>query len=179
MGGRAGGRASNSVTLLLNATYEPLCVVPSRRAVVLVLADKAVAVECTDDAFHSTTTIVRVPVVVRLTHHVKVPFQARVPLSRKAVFARDSGRCAYCGGYAASIDHVIPRSRGGTHTWENVVAACRRCNHRKADHTLAELGWRLRITPRAPRGQHWRVLGYRNPDPRWHAWLGLTEQVSA
>lgn len=168
-----------TVTLLLNATYEPLCVVSSRRAVVLILAAKAVAVHDTDQSLHSATTIVAVPAVVRLTRYVRVPYPAQVPLSRKGVFARDGGRCAYCGATATSIDHVVPRSRGGPHTWDNVVAACRRCNHIKADRTLNELGWRLRSTPRTPVGMTWRVLGHRDPDPSWNPWLGLAEPVSA
>ncbi len=168
-----------TVTLLLNATYEPLCVVSSRRAVVLILAAKAVAVQDTGEAMHSATTVVAIPAVVRLTRYVRVPFQAHAPLSRKGVFARDGGRCAYCAGTATSIDHVIPRSRGGAHTWDNVVAACRRCNHIKADRTLAELGWRLHHPPRTPDGASWRVLGHREPDPRWSSWLGLGEPVSA
>ena len=178
------GKLRNAVSLLLNATYEPLCVVSSRRAVVLVLAEKAVAIEYADVAFHSATSVIQVPAVVKLNHYVRVPFPARVPLSRKAIFARDGGRCQYCGTSASSIDHIVPRSRGGEHAWENVVAACRRCNHVKADRSLSELGWRLKSTPRAPIGAHWRVLGYRSPDPRWHSWLnlpdtGFQEQASA
>lgn len=170
---------STTVTLLLNATYEPLCVVSSRRAVVLILAAKAEAVQDSDESMHSATTVVAIPAVVRLTRFVRVPHQMHAPLSRKGVFARDSGRCAYCAGAATSIDHVIPRSRGGQHSWDNVVAACRRCNHVKADRTLAELGWRLRAAPRTPDGASWRVLGHREPDPRWSLWLGIGEPVSA
>jgi len=168
-----------AVTLLLNATYEPLCVVPSRRAVVLILSAKAVAVQDTADSMHSSTTVVAIPAVVRLTRYVRVPYPAHTPLSRKGVFARDGGRCVYCSAAATSIDHVVPRSRGGLHVWDNVVAACRRCNHLKADRTLAELGWRLHCTPRVPSGTTWRVLGHRDPDPRWSAWLGVAEPVSA
>lgn len=168
-----------TVTLLLNATYEPLCVVSSRRAVVLILSAKAVPVENTDEAMHSVTMAVAIPAVVRLTRFVRVPYPVQTPLSRKGVFARDGGRCAYCGAPATSIDHVVPRSRGGPHSWDNVVAACRRCNHLKADRTLNELGWRLRTTPRVPAGMSWRVLGHRDPDPRWYTWLGQPEPVSA
>ncbi len=171
--------AQTSVTLLLNATYEPLCVVSSRRAVVLVLTQKAVPVEDGDGCFHSVTTTVRVPSVVRLTRFVRVPYRAQVPLTRKAVFARDGGRCAYCGASATSVDHVVPRSRGGEHVWDNVVASCARCNHAKADRPIAELGWRLRIMPRAPSSATWRVIGSRSPDPRWNAYLGADEAATA
>jgi 5-methylcytosine-specific restriction endonuclease McrA len=166
-------------TLLLNATYEPLCVVSSRRAIVLVLADKAVPVDSAADVVHSATVSLAVPVVVRLTRYVRVPYPAQVPLSRRAVFTRDGSTCVYCGGSATSIDHVVPRSRGGTHTWDNVVAACRRCNHAKADRSLAEMGWSLPHPPMTPSGAAWRLLGARTVDPRWREWLGMPESVSA
>ncbi|MCW2532803.1 MAG: 5-methylcytosine-specific restriction endonuclease McrA [Blastococcus sp.] len=170
---------TTSATLLLNATYEPLCVVSSRRAIVLVLAEKAEPVDSTDDVVHAELISLPVPVVVRLTRYVRVPFPASVPLSRRAVFTRDGQTCVYCGSSATSIDHVVPRSRGGTHTWDNVVAACRRCNHTKADRSLAEMGWALPHPPRTPSGAAWRLLGTRTVDPRWREWLGVPESVSA
>lgn len=166
-------------TLLLNATYEPLCVVSSRRAIVLVLAEKAETVDSASDVVHAERLSLAVPVVVRLTRYVRVPYPAQVPLSRRAVFTRDGSTCVYCGGSATSIDHVVPRSRGGTHTWDNVVAACRRCNHTKADRSLAELGWVLPHPPKTPSGAAWRLLGARTVDPRWREWLGIPESVSA
>ena len=170
---------TTAATLLLNATYEPLCVVSSRRAIVLVLADKAVPVDASAEVVHAERLSLAVPVVVRLTRFVRVPYPAQVPLSRRAVFTRDGQTCVYCGGSATSIDHVVPRSRGGTHTWDNVVAACRRCNHTKADRSLAELGWKLPNPPRTPSGAAWRLLGARTVDPRWREWLGMPESVSA
>lgn len=161
----------DSAALVLNATYEPLCVVPGRRAVVLVLSQKAVSVATADEVVHSVAAVVEVPVVVRLIRFVRVPFRATVPLTRRAVFARDGGRCVYCGAPATSLDHVVPRSRGGAHSWDNVVSACGRCNHVKADRGIAELGWRLRRRPVAPTGASWRVLGARRVDPRWRPWL--------
>jgi 5-methylcytosine-specific restriction endonuclease McrA len=162
----------SSAALVLNASYEPLCVVPGRRAVVLVLTGKAVTVAQGDGVLHAATTEVPVPAVLRLTRFVKVPYRATVPLTRKAVFARDGGRCAYCDGVATSVDHVVPRSRGGAHAWENVVSACGRCNHLKADRGIAELGWRLRRQPVAPSGTAWRIIGARRLDPRWGPFLG-------
>ena len=170
---------TTAATLLLNATYEPLCVVSSRRAIVLVLAEKAEPVDTAAEVVHAERVSLAVPVVVRLTRYVRVPFPAQVPLSRRAVFTRDGQTCVYCGGSATSIDHVVPRSRGGTHTWDNVVAACRRCNHTKADRSLAELGWKLPHPPRTPSGAAWRLLGARTVDPRWREWLGVPESVSA
>ena len=92
---------------------------------------------------------------MRLSYYVKVPYQARVALNRRAVFVRDGHRCQYCNAPAENIDHVIPRSKGGPHTWENVVAACRPCNARKMDHLLHETNMRLRRQPRAPRERIW------------------------
>jgi 5-methylcytosine-specific restriction endonuclease McrA len=163
--------------LVLNASYEPLCVVPGRRAVVLLLTDKAVAVEEADQRLHSERRTVPVPVVVKLTRYVKVPYAGSVPLTRRAVFARDGGRCQYCSAPATSLDHVVPRSRGGAHTWENVVSACGRCNHVKADRGVAELGWRLRRPPVAPTGAAWRVVGARRLDPRWRPFLGVGDDA--
>ena len=170
---------TTSATLLLNATYEPLCVVSSRRAIVLVLARKAEPVDSAADVVHAETVSLQVPIVVRLTRFVRVPYPVSVPLSRRAVFTRDGQTCVYCGGSATSIDHVVPRSRGGTHTWDNVVAACRRCNHAKADRSLAEMGWALPHPPRTPSGAAWRLLGTRTVDPRWRDWLGMPDSVSA
>jgi 5-methylcytosine-specific restriction endonuclease McrA len=170
---------TSGATLLLNATYEPLCVVSTRRAIVLVLGEKAEPVDSSQEVVHAETIVLAVPVVVRLTRFVRVPYPAQVPLSRRAVFTRDGQTCVYCGSSATSIDHVVPRSRGGTHTWDNVVAACRRCNHTKADRSLAELGWVLPHPPRTPSGAAWRLLGARTVDPRWREWLGVPDSVSA
>jgi 5-methylcytosine-specific restriction endonuclease McrA len=161
----------NGQALVLNASYEPLCVVSGRRAVVLLLTDKAVPVAEGDGILHSERAEVHVPAVVRLTRFVKVPYRATVPLTRRAVFARDGGRCVYCGAAATSLDHVVPKSRGGPHTWDNVVSACSRCNHTKADRGIAELGWRLRRIPVAPTGAAWRIVGAKRMDPRWRPYL--------
>ena len=142
-----------------------------RRAAVLVLTAKAVPVADGDGVLHSERTSLVVPVVVRLSRFVRVPYRPTVPLTRKAVFALDAGRCLYCGAAATSLDHVVPKSRGGPHSWENVVSACARCNHVKADRGVAELGWRLRARPTAPTGAAWRVVGARRIDPRWAPFL--------
>lgn len=161
--------------LLLNTTFEPLTALPLRRAVVLVVCGKAEVVhgDPTGIELHSASDSVVVPSVIRLASYVRVPYRARVPLTRAGLMHRDRHRCAYCGGRAETIDHVIPRSRGGEHTWQNCVACCVRCNHRKADKLLSELGWRLRVVPRAPRGMHWRLLaGVVDTDPQWLPYLG-------
>jgi 5-methylcytosine-specific restriction endonuclease McrA len=161
--------------LLLNTTFEPLTALPLRRAVVLVVCGKAEVVhgDPTGIVLHSAADSVVVPSVIRLSSYVRVPYRARVPLTRAGLMHRDRHRCAYCGGRAETIDHVIPRSRGGEHTWQNCVACCVKCNHRKADKLLSELNWRLRVVPRAPRGVHWRLLaGVVETDPQWLPYLG-------
>ncbi|MDX1690124.1 MAG: HNH endonuclease [Acidimicrobiia bacterium] len=158
--------------LVLNATYEPLSVVSTRRAVVLLVRDKAELVESRDRSWSSEKMTVPVPSVIRLRTYVKVPYRRRVPLNRKAVFARDAATCQYCGRAAENIDHVLPRSRGGTHSWENVVAACRPCNTRKGDRTPDEAGMRIARTPRAPRESGWLVIGLSTPpEESWRAYL--------
>src|SRR6185369_3150320 len=164
-------RSMNGSALVLNQTYEPLCVVSVRRATILILTAKAVCLADGDGILHSVHQSLPLPSVVRLNRYVRVPYRSHVGLSRRAIFARDGGRCAYCAGPAETIDHVMPRSRGGIHAWDNVVAACARCNHKKGDRTPAELGWRLHAAPAQPKGQAWRVLGHRAPDPRWSDWL--------
>ncbi|MBB5869862.1 5-methylcytosine-specific restriction endonuclease McrA [Allocatelliglobosispora scoriae] len=162
---------TSSVALILNTTYEPLCVVSVRRAAILILSGKAVCVADGEGVLHSSRREIAVPLVIRLSRYVRVPYRGHVGLSRRAIFARDGGRCVYCSGPAETIDHVIPRSKGGPHHWENVVAACARCNHSKGDKSVAEMGWRLPVQPAAPKGAAWRVLGHRTPDPRWSDWL--------
>jgi 5-methylcytosine-specific restriction endonuclease McrA len=161
--------------LLLNSTYEPLTALPMRRAVIMLMCGKADVVH--DDpsgpVIHSATRTIVVPSVIRLRSFVRVPYRARVPMTRAALMHRDRFRCAYCGAKADTVDHVVPRSRGGEHSWENCVAACATCNHRKADHMLAELGWALRSVPLPPKGQHWRLLSsVKELDPAWVRYLG-------
>jgi 5-methylcytosine-specific restriction endonuclease McrA len=174
----AGGTAVSD-SLVLNATYEPLCVVSDRRAVVLVLSAKAVVVERDHRLMRAARLELAIPVVVRLSRFVHVPYRTTIPLTRRGVLARDGHRCMYCGAAATSLDHVVPRSRGGEHVWDNVVAACARCNRLKADRSVSELGWRLRAAPRAPTGATWRVLGARRLDPRWSPYLDGARQLDA
>ena len=162
---RPGGRA-----LLLNASLEPLCVVSRRRAVVLVLTGKATVLEASG-VLRSERTAIPAPVVLVLTRYVHVPVRRPTGPTRRSVLARDNHRCAYCGAGADTIDHVRPRSRGGAHEWSNVVAACVRCNHRKADHLLHEIGWQLRFTPRQPRGSVVVLDALARTEPAWTRYL--------
>ena len=158
-------------SLVLNATYEPLCVVSARRAVVLVLAEKADVLHDSDEDMRSERLALKVPSVIRLRYFVKVPFRRRSALNRRAVFARDGGRCQYCGAAAESIDHVVPRAKGGTHTWENVVAACRPCNTAKRDRLLSETSMVLRRRPSVPRELTWITVAVGTIPPHWEPYL--------
>jgi 5-methylcytosine-specific restriction endonuclease McrA len=159
--------------LVLNAGYQPLSIVSARRATCLILAEKADLVEDDGAVMRSASVTVPSPSVIRLRYMVKVPYVRRSSLSRRAVFARDDYRCQYCGERADSIDHVLPRSRGGPHTWENVAAACRPCNLTKRDRTPDEAGMRLARPCRAPRATAWVVVSVSGIPDTWRPYLPL------
>lgn len=156
-------------SLVLNASQQPLAVVPARRAVVLVLKEKAEVVHSDGVVFRSERLVMPAPSVVRLRYFVRVPYRARAALTRRAVFARDGWVCQYCGSPAENLDHVVPKSRGGLHVWENVVAACRRCNSRKENRTPEEVGLALFRHPYAPKDGLRLSLG--RLEPEWEAYL--------
>jgi 5-methylcytosine-specific restriction endonuclease McrA len=158
-------------SLVLNASYEPLSVVSAQRAICLVLGDKADVLEDDGTFVHSESLSVARPSVIRLRYMVRVPFVRRASLSRRAVFARDDYRCQYCGERADSIDHVMPSSRGGEHSWENVAAACRPCNLTKRDRTPVEAGMRLIRACRAPRATAWVVVSVSGIPDTWRPYL--------
>jgi 5-methylcytosine-specific restriction endonuclease McrA len=155
--------------LVLNASDAPLAVVTARRAVVLVLKEKADVVASNGMVFHSERIVMEAPSVVRLRQFVRVPYRARAPLTRRGIFARDGWVCQYCGAAAENLDHVIPRSRGGLHVWENVVASCRKCNARKEDRSPQEAGFSLLRQPYAPRDGFHLTLG--RIEPGWELYL--------
>ena len=101
--------------------------------------------------------------MIILTRYVRVPGGRHVPVTRRGVLRRDNHRCAYCGKAASTIDHVLPRSRGGADSWENLVACCLRCNNVKGDRTPQEINWELRFLPRPPRGGQWTVRAPSSP----------------
>lgn len=162
--------------LLLNATFEPLCAVSARRAIVLVFKGKAEVLERNGAVYRSEKLSVAVPSVIRLSYYVKVPYYTRTNLSRRAVFARDNWKCQYCGTAAETVDHVVPRSRGGSHSWENVVAACRKCNSRKRDKTPDEAGLKLARKPGVPKGPATVRLELGQVMPEWERYLDYCKQ---
>jgi 5-methylcytosine-specific restriction endonuclease McrA len=138
--------------LVLNASYEPLNVCSVRRAVVLVLKEKAELVEHSARAVRSESCTLPHPVVIRLVTYISLPRDKhRRRITRRAVFARDSWTCQYCGtGSHLTVDHVVPRSRGGETNWENIVTSCAPCNRRKGNRTPVETGMHPRRSPRTP-----------------------------
>ena len=138
--------------LVLNATYEPINVCTVRRAVVLLLKQKAEVIERSERELHSATSSMTRPQVIRLVTYVRIPRDPhRRKITRRAVFARDNWTCQYCGSHTQlTVDHVIPRSKGGASEWENIVAACSTCNRRKGDSLLRQVGMALAHPPRTP-----------------------------
>ena len=161
--------------LVLNATFEPLAVVSARRAVCLVLAQKVEMLHPAGRAFRSERRAVEVPSVVRLSRYVRVPRHRRRSPNRRAVFVRDRDSCQYCGGRAETMDHVVPRSRGGVHSWENVVAACRRCNAVKRDRLPSETGMPLRCRPGHPSPSDWVAAAAGVVPDVWMPYLDLRD----
>lgn len=120
------------------------------RAVTLVATDKASVVHAREGTFRSQHLEIPVPSVIKIHKNVK-PIRGDVmPVSRKALFARDDFTCQYCGNYGDEVEHIIPRSRGGKNTWMNLTTACRECNAKKADQTPEEAGMELLNAPFAP-----------------------------
>lgn len=166
-------RTQSGRVLVLNSSYEPLNVCTVRRAVVLVLKEKAEMLDTGTRALHSENVTMQQPVVIRLVTYVRVPRDsARRRITRRAVFARDSWACQYCGsGQHLTVDHVMPRSRGGSSEWENIVTACAPCNRRKGNRTPTEAGLRPKRKPRVPGPTVFiRVAAPIVPDA-WHQYL--------
>ena len=149
---QTGRRTVSGRVLVLNASYEPLNVCSVRRAVILILKEKAELLEQGERRLHSESITLPHPVVIRLVSYVRVPRDSRSRrITRRAVFARDSWTCQYCGTTShLTVDHVIPRSRGGASDWENIVTSCAPCNRRKGNRTPVETGMHPRLKPRAP-----------------------------
>ena len=136
---------------MLNASFEPLNVCSVRRAHVLVFKGKAEVLEELRHPLRSASASFPWPHVIRLVNYVRVPRAIKRKISRKALFARDGHRCVYCGsGGRLTLDHVVPRSRGGDSVWENVVTSCAPCNLRKGNRLLHEVQMRMLVTPQPP-----------------------------
>ncbi len=165
----------DTAVLVLNATYEPLNVVSVRRAIVLLLKDKAELVEAAEAKLHAERVAYDYPLVIRLVAFVKVPRQLSLPLTRRTVMARDQYTCQYCGSQPGkshlTMDHVVPRSKGGLSVWENVVTACGACNQRKGNRLPSEANMSLRSKPSRPRYIAVVMLGQGSAPHVWQKYL--------
>ncbi len=159
--------------LVLNATYEPINVCSVRRAVVLLLKERAEVVEKGGWQLHSERASISRPVVIRLVSYVHVPREAhKRKITRRAVFARDGWQCQYCGSRSnLTVDHVIPRSKGGGSTWENIVASCAPCNRRKGDRLPRQAGMHPQRPPRVPRAEVFIHVASPTIPVAWQAYL--------
>ena len=163
-------------TLVLDQGYQPCHIVPWQRAVVMLFGGKVELVDTYDELIRSVSLTIHMPAVVRLTRRTR-PRRHPIRFSRRNVLLRDAFTCQYCRAVLAphelTYDHVLPRTRGGRTCWENIVAACRPCNHKKGDRTPAEAGMKL---ARAPVKPAWlaattlHVAERRMPDP-WKTWV--------
>ena len=167
--------------LVLNQNYEPLNVCNARRALVLVLRGKAEIIEMGHAVFHTASRVIPLPSVIRLISLIRRP-RPKVRLTRKEVFARDGWRCVYCGRQTRelTLDHVMPRHRGGEHTWDNLVSACKPCNHKKAGHTPIEARMTLLSQPGAPRVSiYYSFFPYLNEEEGWRKFVPGYEGAGA
>lgn len=179
MFGSVGYGLTMSRALVLNITCEPLAVVSDRRAAILVLYGRAIAVHGSGKPLRSTSVEIELPSVVRLSRYIKIPHQRATAVTRRAVFIRDRFQCQYCGRKAESIDHVRPRSRGGKHEWENVVAACRACNTRKRDRLPSEIRMRPMNVPLEPSRHGWVRLSVATVPTEWDEYLSSAPLVES
>jgi len=161
--------------LVLNFTYEALGIVDLKRAVRLVFAGKAEVVHANVGEIRSSRLAIRLPSIVRMLYYIRRR-RPRVPLTKKNVLLRDDYRCAYCGvrgDRSMTVDHVIPKSRGGLSTFENLVASCSECNSRKRDRTPEEARMPLRIRPREPQHIPYVIIERHTAPDEWAKYLAL------
>ena len=156
--------------LVLNASFLPINITSWRRAMSLIYKGKAIGVVYNGKVINGRF---RLPEVIRLTHYVFVPF-SDVVFSRKNIFLRDNHTCQYCGArhpVELTMDHIVPKSEGGAFVWENLVCACRACNSRKRNRTLAESGMKLRRQPKRPDRDFWLKKKSVSCPPEWEPYL--------
>ncbi len=159
--------------LLLNQSYEPLAICTVKKAIILLFLDKAHIVAKRDDEFlHSAKTAFPFPTVIRLNNYVNVPFRHAI-LTRKNIIKRDGHKCAYCGrnDIPLTVDHIIPKARGGKDNWENLVCACFRCNNKKGNKTPEEAGMTLKVKPYVPNRILFIKHASKTIDDTWRPYL--------
>lgn len=162
--------------LVLNQNFEPLNICSTKRALTLTLSGKAEVLETAEFVLRAPSTMIEQPSVIRLQYMVHRP-RRRVPLTRRSIFIRDGYSCQYCGKHAndLTLDHILPRSRGGPHSWDNLVSACYECNHKKGQRTPDQAKMRLRSIPREPRANPYATLRRLTPNgelvAQWQPYL--------
>ena len=163
---------TTSPVLVLNQNYQPLNICNARRAFVLLGHGKAELLLNGRGHIRSIARAFPIPSVIRLVYMVKRPLMRR-RLSRQSVFYRDGYTCQYCREVTKqpTLDHIMPRSRGGAHAWENVVSACIPCNHRKAGLTPKEANMRLMRKPSAPRPNPYYLFQHRDIQEEWRQFI--------
>ncbi len=166
-----------NATLLLNASYEPLRIISWKKALTLLFAGKVEVIEEYDQQVHAITFAIKLPSIIRLLKYVRVKNLNRVKFSRANIYARDDYTCQYCGKKFPSedltFDHVVPVAMGGQKRWDNIVAACFRCNHKKGGRTPELAGMRLIRQPSEP---HWLpafhvTFRLKSPPDSWRDYL--------
>jgi 5-methylcytosine-specific restriction endonuclease McrA len=162
----------NSSVLVLNENYEPLNICQARRAIVLMLRGKAEVLENDSREIRSPSFSIHLPSVIRLVYLVKRP-QPQRRLTRREILLRDHYTCQYCGKETRelTIDHVIPRRLGGKHDWDNVVSACKACNHHKAGRSPKEAGMKLIRRPTQPPPVRYYIVYPVQSHPEWEKYL--------
>ncbi len=162
----------NRQVLILNQNYEPMSVIAAKKAVVLLYLGKVEIIEHHSEYIHSVSRALPYPSIVRLMSFINVP-RKRVVLSRKNILKRDNHRCQYCGSSQRllTVDHVMPKNRGGEESWENLVCACVQCNNRKGNHTPEEAGLHLMRRPQKPNHLFYIQHFVGMVDDRWKPYL--------
>ena len=163
--------------LVLNATYEPLSIISVQRAIILLLKEKAELIEAAEERLHAARASLPVPLVIRLVYYVRIPRQVTMAPTRHSVLLRDNFTCQYCGAAPGranlTLDHILPRSRGGQTSWDNVATACKVCNLRKGDRTPEEAGMFLRRRPGRPHYLAFLLLAQAGPQDVWGKYIFL------
>jgi 5-methylcytosine-specific restriction endonuclease McrA len=161
--------------LLLTSSYEPVAFCDVKKAITLIFLDKAEAIEMRKDVWiKGVSRDYECPSIIRLKGSKRSP-KPKIQLNRKNIMKRDGFRCAYCGSNKdLTIDHVIPKSKGGKTSWENLVTACNPCNNKKDNLYLNEIGFNLRVQPKTPNRIVFLQREVRMLEEDWKPYLYLT-----
>lgn len=142
---------SSKRVLVLNQSYQPITLITVKKAITLFFRDKVDFVELSENIIHSPSSSLNAPLIVRLKFPIRYSPFGRVELNKRNLFRRDGFKCAYCGSDDnLTMDHIVPKSRGGQSNWENLVTACHPCNNRKDNKLLEDVGYTLSVKPRQP-----------------------------